>query len=250
MSKIGIIVEKFKQDVKPLIQRVQEKAQARRPVLERTYQDVVQITGHKTSPDILVESTGGINIYTRHNSNAAKTTINPVVALLPKPFIEWLLSHELKHQEQFNTVARRFAGDPGVTIEQGLENFKKFLGNPLDFNEKHYKKVIETEGIIHSDDSADNKRAFELINAMVAYVNPSSVEDVFKSIGETFNMKKGESFTDVKNRMKKLIEFVKQTLKNNKLYKNNPIEVEARQASRDFAKAKVKQKVKKALGIE
>lgn len=118
-----------------------------------------------------------------NNPYTAEITLNKYFSCpLFRSFLRKTIKHEAKHTEQFQIVARYFAGLKG-NIDDGLQAFKKFLetkhfGNPFwfKFNKDFYKKSILKDGIITKENPLFSK-AEEYVEAMKNYPDISKILD-------------------------------------------------------------------------
>ena len=132
-------------------------------------------------------------------------------------FLKKYIRHELKHAEQFQIMARYFAGQEKNT-EEGLRKFAQMLGKKIYnnpsigvINAKYYTKVIKNDGIITKSNPLFAK-AKEYVKAFNEYPDMSKVLEKESS----------QSFFD----------YVGNLYKSIKAYRNNPLEKEAVSASK------------------
>lgn len=163
---------------------------------------------------IFLDSTGASS-----NPYTAEIMLNKVYNFrIFHPITRKYIKHEAKHIEQFQIMARYFAG-VAENIDKGLNSFKDFLLHKfpnyedLKFNERFYKKTIAKDGIIKKDHHLFEK-AKEYVEAFKQYPDLSPLDDL-------------SVFTN-----KGYKEMRKQQKLKRKLYKNNPLEVEARKAAK------------------
>lgn len=201
-------------------------------------------------PDFSIEMLASPGVAAASPTSGKVTTPNFAV-FLPKHMTEWFLTHELKHVEQFKVVARSFAGLTD-DIGKGLDNFGEFMQKQTvlvgdNFNKEFYKKVVKKEGVIKQG-TPDAKRAEKYIQAMKDYpdmLTLNRMEQLAKSIE-----------TQAKYEGKNPLEIIKLSIKDGKKakkqllkrYKTNPLEIEANQASIDYAKSVIKTKAKEVAG--
>ncbi len=135
-----------------------------------------------------------------------------------RPLIKKFIKHEAKHIEQYQIIARYFAG-LSKNIDKGLNNFKGFIlqkfpmYNHLEFNEKFYKQTIAKDGVIKRGHPLFEK-AKEYTKALRQYPDLTFINDL-----EVYYEKGIKAM--IKNKLKKKI-----------LYKSNLLEKEARQAEK------------------
>lgn len=135
-----------------------------------------------------------------------------------RPLIKRFIKHEAKHIEQYQIIARYFAG-LSKNIDKGLNNFKGFIlqkfpmCNHLEFNEKFYKQTIAKDGVIKRGHPLFEK-AKEYAKALRQYPDMTVIDDL-----ATFDEKGIKAM--FKNRRKKKI-----------LYKSNLLEKEAKMAEK------------------
>ncbi len=135
-----------------------------------------------------------------------------------RPFIKRLIKHEAKHIEQYQIIARYFAGI-AQNIDNGLNNFKELILKKFPmyknekFNDKFYKQTIAKDGVIKKGHPLFEK-AKEYVKALRQYPDMSPFNDLEvlseKGVKEMF-----------KNKWHK-----------KKLYKSNFLEKEARMAEK------------------
>ncbi len=132
-------------------------------------------------------------------------------------YLKKYLKHELKHAEQFQIMARYYAGEAG-DVQQGLKNFKEMLGAKVlkdsrfgFIDEKYYTRVIKKDGAITKENPL-YKKAEEYIEAFNQYPDMQKV----------MNKSSNQSF----------FEYISNLYKAKKAYKNNPLELEAVAASK------------------
>lgn len=132
-------------------------------------------------------------------------------------FLKKYLKHELKHAEQFQIMARYYAGEAGC-VQEGLNNFKQMLAKKI-FNdssvgyidERYYIKAIKKDGLITKENSLYQK-AEEYIEAFNQYPDMDKV--MFKKSNQSW------------------LEYLKVLYNTKKAYKNNLLEREAVAASK------------------
>lgn len=153
------------------------------------------------------------------NPYTAEITLNKVLnSRFLRPLTKKLIKHEVKHIEQFQIMARYFAG-LAENIDKGLNNFKDFILQKYPhfevskFNEKFYKKTIAECGLVKKGHPLFEK-AKEYVEAFKQYPDLSILDDLEVWSEKGFKQMK-------KNRKNK-----------RNLYKNNILEIEARQASK------------------
>lgn len=153
------------------------------------------------------------------NPYTAEITLNKVLNnRLLRPVTRKLIKHEVKHIEQFQIMARYFAGI-SENSNKGLGSFREFLLQKypffeyFNFNEKFYSQTIKKDGIINQSHPLFEK-AKNYVNALKEYPDLSVLDDLEIWCEKGFKQM-------IKNRRNK-----------KKLYKNNLLEVEARQASK------------------
>ncbi len=136
-----------------------------------------------------------------------------------RPLIKKWIKHEAKHIEQYQIIARYFAGI-SENIDKGLNNFKKLIlekfptCSNLKFNENFYKQTIKKDGVINKRHPLFGK-AQEYVKAVKEYPNLSTFDDL-----EIL-------------REKGIIEMYKNRFRKAKLYKRNLLEREARIAEKE-----------------
>ena len=152
-----------------------------------------------------------------NNPYTAEITLNKYFSCpLLKPFLRKTIKHEAKHTEQFQVMARYFAGIKG-NMDDGLNAFKEFLeknhfGNRFwfKFNKDFYKKSILKDGTITKENPMFSK-AEEYVEAIKSYPDMSKI----------FNSADKNPF--------KVIKAYRQQIK---IYNNNILEREAVAASK------------------
>lgn len=153
------------------------------------------------------------------NPYTAEINLNKIFSLyIFRPLIKRIIKHESKHIEQYQIMARYFAG-LSKNIDKGLNNFKGFIlqkfpyYNWLEFNERFYKQTIAKDGVIKKGHPLF-KKAKEYVKALRQYPDMSPFNDLEvlseKGVKEMF-----------KNKWHK-----------KKLYKSNFLEKEARMAEK------------------
>lgn len=138
--------------------------------------------------------------------------------ILKPIFLKKYLRHELKHAEQFQIMARYFAGKEKST-EEGLCQFRKMLGEKLYnnssigfLNEKYYDRVIKKDGVI-----IENTPLYEKAEAYIKAFK--EYPDMSKALEKQSN----QSFWD----------YIINLYKVKKSYKSNLLEKEAVSASKN-----------------
>ena len=136
-----------------------------------------------------------------------------------RPFIKKLIKHEAKHIEQYQIIARYFAGI-AQNIDNGLNNFKELILKKFPmykndkFNDKFYKQTITKDGVITKTHPLF-KKAQEYIKAVEAYPTSSSTDEIDILINDGI-------IAMFKNRFQKA-----------KAYRKNLLEEEARRAEKE-----------------
>lgn len=136
-----------------------------------------------------------------------------------RPFIKKLIKHEAKHIEQYQIIARYFAGI-AQNIDNGLNNFKELILKKFpmykndNFNDKFYKQTITKDGVITKTHPLF-KKAQEYIKAVEAYPTSSSTDEIDILINDGI-------IAMFKNRFQKA-----------KAYRKNLLEEEARRAEKE-----------------
>ncbi len=133
-------------------------------------------------------------INSKYISNLKKSEFNPFTGeiilnkifnsnnKILKPIVKKSIQHNIKHAEQFQIIARYFAGI-AQNIDTGIENFKNFLlekfpnYKSLNFNKKYYQKVIKQEGTIKSGNNLFEK-AKTYLKALKEYPTFEPFENV------------------------------------------------------------------------
>ncbi len=153
------------------------------------------------------------------NPYTAEITLNKILNCKALKFLtRKYIIHEAKHIEQFQIMARYFAGI-SENINKGLELFKQLLLERFPscefekFNEKFYKKAIEIDGVIDKKHPLFEK-AKSYVEAFKKYPDMSILDDIEIWYNKGFKAM-------IKNRRAKM-----------KTYKNNLLETEAKQASK------------------
>ena len=136
-----------------------------------------------------------------------------------RPFIKKLIKHEAKHIEQYQIIARYFAGI-AQNIDNGLNNFKELILKKFpmykndNFNDKFYKQTIAKDGVITKTHPLF-KKAQEYIKAVEAYPTSSSKDEIDILTNDGI-------IAMFKNRFQKA-----------KAYRKNLLEEEARRAEKE-----------------
>lgn len=162
-----------------------------------------------------LEAMGATNPFSGEiviNKNLNSKLLRPI-------FLKKYLRHELKHAEQFQIMARYYAGKEG-NIEKGIEKFQQMLSKKIFndpsigyINNQYYSRVIKNDGIIDKYHSLYAK-AEEYVKAFNEYPN----------MAKAMERKSNQSF----------FEYLKTLYKTKKEYSNNLLEQEAVKASRIF----------------
>ncbi len=168
----------------------------------------------KIKSELLINGAlGDANPYT------AEITLNKILNCKALKFLtRKFIKHEAKHIEQFQIMARYFAGI-SENINKGLEQFKQLLLEKFPeceyekFNEKFYKKTIKIDGVIDKNHPLFEK-AKDYVKSFKEYPDMSILDDIEVWYNKGFKAM-------LKNRRAKM-----------KKYKNNIFESEARQASK------------------
>lgn len=169
-------------------------------------------------------------INSKYISNLKKSEFNPFTGeiilnkifnsnnKILKPIVKKSIQHNIKHAEQFQIIARYFAGI-AQNIDNGLNNFKELILKKFPmyknekFNDKFYKQTIAKDGVIKKGHPLFEK-AKEYVKALRQYPDMSPFNDLEvlseKGVKEMF-----------KNKWHK-----------KKLYKSNFLEKEARMAEK------------------
>ncbi len=159
------------------------------------------------------------NTFAQADPYTAELSINKVLnCRILRPLIKRLIKHETKHIEQFQVMARFFAG-LADNVDAGINNFKQFLLDKapvcevFKFNTKFYQKTIENDGVIKEGHPLFEK-AKQYIKAHKEYpdLSPFTSLEIYQEKG-----------------YKEMRKFQKQR---DKLYKTNLLEVEARKAEK------------------
>lgn len=136
-----------------------------------------------------------------------------------RPFIKKLIKHEAKHIEQYQIIARYFAGI-AQNIDNGLNHFKELILKKFPmykndkFNDKFYKQTIKKDGVITKTHPLF-KKAQEYIKAVEAYPTSSSKDEIDILTNDGI-------IAMFKNRFQKA-----------KAYRKNLLEEEARRAEKE-----------------
>ena len=184
--------------------------------LLNTVNKTVEKNNYAISPKIRSRIFIG-RIAANFNPYTAELGINKALSCrIFRPIIKRMVRHELKHAEQFQIIARFFAG-LAKNVDEGLNNFKALIEKKnsiwcLDsFNENFYKKAIARDGVIDSKHPLFNK-AKQYIEAVKKYPDLSVLDDL-----EIFDKKGFRAMLEHKKRKMKL-------------YKSNLLEIEAKKA--------------------
>lgn len=135
-----------------------------------------------------------------------------------RPLVKKSIQHNIKHAEQFQIIARYFAG-LSQNIDTGIEYFKNLLlqkfpqYESLKFNKKYYKKVIKQNGTIKSGDNLFTK-AKTYIEALKEYPTYDPFENIKVWTEDGFE------------------EMIINRVAKNKLKANNLLETEANNATK------------------
>lgn len=162
---------------------------------------------------LFTKTAGSANPYT------AEISLNKCLNFrLFRPIVRKIIKHEVKHIEQFQIMARYFAG-LAENADKGLKNFKNFLlqknsmNECFKFNEKFYKQTIAKDGKITKSHPLFEK-AKEYVQALKEYPDLSPLDDLEVLYQKGFK------------------EMIKSKRQKKKLYKNNLLEKEARAAAK------------------
>ena len=140
-----------------------------------------------------------------------------------KPIIKKSIQHNIKHAEQFQIIARYFAG-VAQNIDTGIENFKNLLlekfpqYESLNFNKKYYQKVIKQNGTIKLGNNLFEKAKI-YIKALKEYPTFEPFENVKICAEEGFD------------------EMILNKINKKKLKANNLLETEAKNATKQRTNA-------------
>jgi hypothetical protein len=154
-----------------------QNIEAKKQELLESYKDAIEFTKNPNPPEIEIANTMSVLAPMQHCFGQAKIQASPLWnILLPKFMFPQVIKksaiiHEMTHSTQPDTVARAFVGDfvrSNKTVDEGLEFAKNFFKAVPNFNMKHFKKVLETQGILKPSDP-EYQRAVTLVEAFQSY---------------------------------------------------------------------------------
>lgn len=218
-----------------------------------------QTNKQTVTPDFIITPTVA-PVVAAASPTAGKVITPNFAVFFPKRITQWFHAHELQHIEQFKVVARHFAG-LSDDIGKGLENFKKFMNEQTifksdefnKFNKEFYTQVVKKEGVIKPG-TKEAQKAEKYMQAMRDYPEIAKMNPVVQFAE---GMQNGAKFKAAKDKgnlhfIKFLIDESRNAQKAQKQlqksYNSNLLETEARQASRDYAKSRLKEKAKNVAG--
>ena len=159
------------------------------------------------------------NVGADANPYTAEIRLNKIYNFrIFRPITRKYIKHEVKHIEQYQIMARYFAG-LAENIDKGLNNFKDLILQKFPhcenskFNEKFYKKTIAECGLVTKGHPLFEK-AKEYVEALKQYPDLSILDDI--------EVLANKGFTEMKKYRKQ----------KRKLYRKNLLEVEARIAAK------------------
>lgn len=154
------------------------------------------------------------------NPYTAEITLNNITSSrILKPIVKKSIQHTTKHAEQFQIIARYMAGFT-ENMNAGIKNFQNFMlkifpqYESQKFNKKYYQQVINKDGVIKKGDTLFEK-ARKYVDALKKYPKYDPFEDVKIMAEEGFE------------------EMINNKIMRRKLKRNNLLEIEARQATKE-----------------
>lgn len=154
------------------------------------------------------------------NPYTAEITLNNITSSrILKPIVKKSIQHTTKHAEQFQIIARYMAGFT-ENINAGIKNFQNFMLKMFPqyesqkFNKKYYQQVINKDGVIKKGDNLF-ETAKKYVDALKKYPKYDPFEDIKIMAEEGFE------------------EMINNKIMRRKLKRNNLLEIEARQATKE-----------------
>ncbi len=154
------------------------------------------------------------------NPYTAEITLNNITSSrILKPIVKKSIQHTTKHAEQFQIIARYMAGFT-ENINAGIKNFQNFMLKMFPqyesqkFNKKYYQQVINKDGVIKKGDNLF-ETAKKYVDALKKYPKYDPFEDIKIMAEEGFE------------------EMINNKIMKRKLKRNNLLEIEARQATKE-----------------
>lgn len=154
------------------------------------------------------------------NPYTAEINLNNITSSrILKPIVKNSIKHTTKHAEQFQIIARYMAGFT-ENINAGIKNFQNFMLKMFPqyesqkFNKKYYQQVINKDGVIKKGDNLF-ETAKKYVDALKKYPKYDPFEDIKIMAEEGFE------------------EMINNKIMRRKLKRNNLLEIEARQATKE-----------------